>query len=204
MGADKNSYPKRELGLYPNFTTKDSHTSLPRSRSHYGPTNPRNKPQTIPKRKQESRSKGLSNLAQCRADGPRAWGGQSANTGRTVRYPREDGPLIVIERPDAHSNTRTVCTLSTDGPRATGAARTVRDVQADGPPNTSRPKTAGQPDRKENAQERTKNTKNTWTNFTTRTVCLLPADGPPGTGTAARARNRKHQTTYPSMDLPNG
>jgi hypothetical protein len=49
MGADKNSSPKRELGLYPKFTTKDSHTSLPRSHSHNGPTNPRNKPQTIPK-----------------------------------------------------------------------------------------------------------------------------------------------------------
>jgi hypothetical protein len=60
MGADKNSSPKRELGLYPKFTTTDSHTSLPRSRSHNGRTNPRNKLQTIPKRKHEARSKGLS------------------------------------------------------------------------------------------------------------------------------------------------
>jgi hypothetical protein len=140
MGADKNSSPKRELGLYPKFTTKDSHMSLLRSRSHYGPTNCRNKPQTIPKRKHESRSKGHSNPAQCRADGPRAWRGQSADTGRTVRYPRADDPLVATERPDAHSNTRTVRTSSTDGPRATGAMRTARDVQADGPPNTSRQK----------------------------------------------------------------
>jgi hypothetical protein len=28
MGADKNSSPNRELGLYPKFTTKDSHTLL--------------------------------------------------------------------------------------------------------------------------------------------------------------------------------
>jgi hypothetical protein len=116
MGADKNSSPKRELGLYPKFTTKDSHTNLSRSRSHYEPTNTRNKLQTIPKRKHESRSKGLSNPAQCRADGPRAWGGQSADTGRKVRHPRTDGPLIATERPDAHSNTRTVRTSSTDGP----------------------------------------------------------------------------------------
>jgi hypothetical protein len=34
MGADKNSSPK----LYRKHTTKDSHTSLPRSRSHYGCT----------------------------------------------------------------------------------------------------------------------------------------------------------------------
>jgi hypothetical protein len=63
MGADKNSSPKRELDLCPKFTTKDSHMSLPRSRSHNRPTNPRNKPQTIPKRKNDSRSKGLSNPA---------------------------------------------------------------------------------------------------------------------------------------------
>jgi hypothetical protein len=85
MGADKNSSHKRELGLYPKFTTNDSHTSFPRSSSHYGPTNPRNKPQTIPKRKHESRSKGLSNLAQCRADGPLPTGGRSVNCNRTTR-----------------------------------------------------------------------------------------------------------------------
>jgi hypothetical protein len=100
MGADKNSSPKRELGLYPKFTTKDSHTSLPKSRSHYGPTNPRNKPQTIPKRKHKQRSKGLSNPASTLADSPRPWGGRSAVTGRTVRNPRADGPLFTIERPD--------------------------------------------------------------------------------------------------------
>jgi hypothetical protein len=113
MGVDKNTSPKRELGLYPKFTTKDSHTSLPRSRSHYGLTNPRNKPQMGPKRKHESRSKRLSNPAQCRVDGPGAWGGQSADTGRTVRYPQADSPLIATERFDMHSNTRTVHTSST-------------------------------------------------------------------------------------------
>jgi hypothetical protein len=46
MEVDKNSSPKRELGLCPKSTTKDSHTSLPRSRSHNGPTNTRNKSQT--------------------------------------------------------------------------------------------------------------------------------------------------------------
>jgi hypothetical protein len=30
MGADKNSSPNRELGLCPEFTTKDSHTGFPR------------------------------------------------------------------------------------------------------------------------------------------------------------------------------
>jgi hypothetical protein len=116
MGADKNSSPRRELGLYPKFTTKDSHVSLPRSRSHSGPTSPRNKPQMTPKWKKDSRSKGLSNPAQCQADGPRAWGGQFVDTGRTVRYPRADGLLISTERPDVHPNMWTVCTWSLDGP----------------------------------------------------------------------------------------
>jgi hypothetical protein len=88
MGADKKSSPKRELSLDPKFTTKDSHTSLPRSCSHNGRTNPRNKPQTIPKRKHEPRSKGLSCSAAVQADGPRPWGGLSATTTRTVRTTR--------------------------------------------------------------------------------------------------------------------
>jgi hypothetical protein len=115
MGVDKNSSPMREPGLCPNFTTKDSHTSLPRSRSHNGPTNPRNKPQTIPKRKHNSRSK-LSNPVLCQADGPRAWGGRSADTGRTVCYPRADNLLIATEPPDAQLETRMVRTWSSDGP----------------------------------------------------------------------------------------
>jgi hypothetical protein len=76
MRAYKNSSPTRELGLYPKFTTTDSHMSLPRSCSHNGPTNPRNKPQTIPKRKHEARSKGLAVLQE-------PW--------RTVRGPGVDG-----------------------------------------------------------------------------------------------------------------
>jgi hypothetical protein len=85
MGAYKNSSPKRELGLCPKFTTEDSHTSLPRSRSHNGPTNPRSKPQTIPKRKRNSKSEGLSSSALDQADCPQAPGEPSARPGRTVR-----------------------------------------------------------------------------------------------------------------------
>jgi hypothetical protein len=88
MGADKNSSPKRKLGLYPKFTTKDSHTSLPWSRSHYRRTNPRNKPQTIPKRKHEAKGKGLSCPAATQMDCPRSLGGLSAVTARTVHNPR--------------------------------------------------------------------------------------------------------------------
>jgi hypothetical protein len=83
MGADKNSSPKRELSLNPKFTTK-----IPTRvcQGHVVTTdNPRNKPQTIPKRKHEPRRKGLSCSAAVQADGPRPWGGLSATTTRTVR-----------------------------------------------------------------------------------------------------------------------
>jgi hypothetical protein len=91
MGADKNSSPKRELGLYHKFTTKDSHTSLPRSRSHYGRTNPRNKPQMIPKRKHEARSKGFSYYAATEADCPRSPCGRSAtHGGLSVKHKQND------------------------------------------------------------------------------------------------------------------
>jgi hypothetical protein len=110
MGADKISSPKRELSLYPKFTIKDSHTSFPRSRSHSGPTNPRNKTQTIPKQKHNSKSKGVSCLATTLADSTRTWGGQSADTGWTVHYPWADGPLNSTERPAEHTETRMVRT----------------------------------------------------------------------------------------------
>jgi hypothetical protein len=106
MGADKNSSPKKELGLYPKFTTKDSHTSLSRSRSHTGPTNPRNKPQTIPKRKHDSKSKGLSCAVKALADGSRARGGRSARTGWTVRDPWMDGSLHTTGPPASHPELR--------------------------------------------------------------------------------------------------
>jgi hypothetical protein len=92
MGADKNSSPKRELGLCPKFTTKDPHMSLPKSRSHDGPTNPRRKPQTIPKPKRNSKNKGLSSSALDEADCPKPPGGPSARSRRTVRRHQADRP----------------------------------------------------------------------------------------------------------------
>jgi hypothetical protein len=70
--------------------------------------------------------------------------------------------------------------LSSDGPQATGAARTVCDVQADSPPNSSRPKTAGQMDRNEDAQEHATNMKNPRPTGSTQTVRTYQADCPPG------------------------
>jgi hypothetical protein len=141
MGADKNSSPKRALGLYPKFTTKDSHTSLPRSRSHDGRTNPRNKPQTIPKRKNESRSKGLSCSAAVLADGPRPWGGRFAALGRTVRDHRADGPRHMADGPLITNRMTQPAPTHTDGlyhvlgRSASNSCRAVRNVPADCPPN---------------------------------------------------------------------
>jgi hypothetical protein len=86
MGADKNSSPKRELGLCPKSTTKDSHTSLSRSVVTMDlPT-----VGTNPKQSQsESETQGAKDLAtlrnprrtvrDLRADRPRGYGGPSAS-----------------------------------------------------------------------------------------------------------------------------
>jgi hypothetical protein len=114
MGADKNSSPKRELALCPKFTTMDSHTNLPRSHSHNRPTNPRNKPQTILKRKHDSRSKGLSCLVNHLVDCPRPPGGPSASCGRLSKK---------------RSRTSSTAPSITDHPRwASGPSATPRTV----------------------------------------------------------------------------
>jgi hypothetical protein len=82
----KNSSPKWEPGLDPKFTTRESHTSLPRSRSHNGCTNPRNKPQTIPKRKQEAKDLAIWNSS----------GELSAVTWRTVHGHYAEPPVLVL------------------------------------------------------------------------------------------------------------
>jgi hypothetical protein len=131
MRADINSSPKRELGLCSKFTTKDSHMSLPRSRSHNGPTNLRNKPQTIPKRKRNSRSKGLSSTAKPQADCPRPPGEPSAWVRRTVRELQQTFRKTFLNHQ--------YCTLNNGPfvlyPRTVRAARTVRTLLTDCPPN---------------------------------------------------------------------
>jgi hypothetical protein len=89
-----------------------------------------------------------------------------------------------------HSNTRTVRTSSTDGPRATGALWTVRDVQADGPPNSKQPKTVGQTDRNEDSQEHGTNTKNPRPTGFRRTVRAYQADCPPGANRRGNSSSR--------------
>jgi hypothetical protein len=73
MGADKNFSEK--FWPSPKITTKDSHTSLPKSYSHNGPTNPRNKSHSKPRRSTTTRAKDLRQSAGHR---PTGGGGLSA------------------------------------------------------------------------------------------------------------------------------
>jgi hypothetical protein len=142
MGADKNSSRRSNSAHAPNSQPK-IHTRV--CQGHVVttdlPTLGTN-PQTTTKRKRNSRSKGLSNSAQHKTDGPRGWGGRSSDTGQTVRDPRADSLLNATEPPEAHPKCersvpypRTVRTLPADCPRATCTARTVLDLWADNPPN---------------------------------------------------------------------
>jgi hypothetical protein len=69
----------------PKSTTKDSHTRMPRSCSHNGPTNPRNKCQTNPTWKHNSKSKGLRQSGKHLANYLQCLGGLSARRARTVQ-----------------------------------------------------------------------------------------------------------------------
>jgi hypothetical protein len=98
--------------------------SLPRSHSHNAPTNPRNKPQTIPKRKHDSKSKRLSCPTNHQADRLRPPGKPSASSGglsekqsRTSSTApsitdRRDGPADRLPHHEPSSTlVRTVCEL---------------------------------------------------------------------------------------------
>jgi hypothetical protein len=197
LGADKNSSPKRELGLYPKFTTKDSHTSLPRLRSHDGRTNPRNKPQTIPKRKHEPRSKGLSYPAATQADCPRSPRGRSAtHGGRSVKR-RQNDQTRTSTRGRSVPRPRTVREQLVPRGLSATSGRTVRQTTFHQKPLANRIETK--------ALKNTRRTRRTpGPKGNTRTVCTLLADCLPGVKTVAREPTREHPTTYPSMDLPNG
>jgi hypothetical protein len=101
MGPDKNYSPKRELSLCPKFTTKNLHTSLPRSRSHDGPpTLGTNSKQS----QSESETQGAKDLATLRntrktvrkhlVDRPCGLGGLSAGPRRTIRKIVPESPVL--------------------------------------------------------------------------------------------------------------
>jgi hypothetical protein len=116
MGVDKNSSPKSQTRLCPKFTTKDSHTSLPRLSSHNRPTNPENTSQTNHKRKRNSRSKGLSQSVVPGADCPHGLGGPSAGFRRTIRRYGTNCPKRTPEPRVAHPKNWTLCRLLVDHP----------------------------------------------------------------------------------------
>jgi hypothetical protein len=136
----------------------DSHTSLPRSRSHNGSTNPRNKPQLNPTRKHNSKSKGLRQFGKHQADRPQCSGGRSAMRARTVREESTDRPKVLPEPPALHREKRTVRDGPADRPPRHGPSdtlvRTVRKLHA--------PKTHRQNESKERRSRTRKNTKNSW------------------------------------------
>jgi hypothetical protein len=152
-------FPEDELGLCPNFTTKDSHTNLPMSRSHNGPTNPRNNPKQKATRKRNSRSIGLGQSVVPWADCLHGPGGLSAGSLWTVRNSLPNHQYCTLKnRPSAPH------------PQMVRAEKTVHTHLADRPANLEQPKARDKTDRKEATQYLAKNTMNTWSAGTSRTV----------------------------------
>jgi hypothetical protein len=104
--------------------------SLPRSRSHNGPTNPRNKPQLKPTRKRNSRSKGLRLSAQPGADHPRGGDALSAGARRTIRKHKADRLKMPPKRPILHLEKLTVRPLPADHPRRADCLSSHRGLSA--------------------------------------------------------------------------
>jgi hypothetical protein len=155
---------------------------LPRSYSHNGPTNPRNKPQTIPNESETQEAKDLAALRMPRrtvrndlADNPRWTGGRSSRPRRTVRnyYPNNKYGTLKYGR-------------SVATPRTVRPARTVRQRRADNPANLFQSKTPNSTDQNKATQELAKNTTNSRLLGSSRTVRRPRADGLPGAETTAR------------------
>jgi hypothetical protein len=152
----------------------DSHTSLPRSRSHNGPTNPRNKPQLNPTRQRNSKSKRLRQSGKHQADRPQCPGGLSARRAWTVRKEGTDHPKMLPEPPVLHREKRTVRDGPADCPPRHGLSdtlvRTVRKLHA--------PKTHRKMDRKRGVQEPARTRRTAGLSGTSRTVRGYLTDGP--------------------------
>jgi hypothetical protein len=162
--------------------------SLPRSRSHNVPTNPRNKPQTIPKRKRNSRSKRLSNSAQPGAEFAVSW--------RTVRKRTPNNQYCTSKCEWSVPYPRTVREQLVPCGRSATSRRTVRQTCSN---------------QKHLAQRiETKRTKNMWR--TQRTAGWLTPRGQSAQGPRMVRQARRQQTepdllkvntSFPLPDLPN-
>jgi hypothetical protein len=198
MAADKNSSPNRELGLCPKFTTKDSHTSLSSSRSHNGPTNPRNNPKQSRSESTNQEAKDLTVLQYTRrtvrglrADPPRGYGRPFAGCGGLSKK---------------WSPTTSTAPSITDRPRwargPSAPSRTIRHFSTDRPrtPCNKNPRTQWIERKTRKNSRKTRRTLGLW--GSSRTVCHVPADCPPGEIPAARARPLEGQLHLPFARSP--
>jgi hypothetical protein len=191
MGADKKSSRRSNSTYAPNSPPRIP-TQLPRSCSHSEPTNPRNKPQTIPKLKWNSRSKGLSSSARHQADSPQGWGGRSADTRWTVRDPRADSPEITIEPPVEHLEKRTVRESTADGLSLADGRATPGGLSGQLPPNKNH-----RHDRSERSETRTHE------EHEEQLTAGLLTDGPPNLrGRSARCGNSSPSPTSQRSNHP--
>jgi hypothetical protein len=94
--------------------TTGSHTNLSRSRSHNGPTNPRNKSKQKSTWKHNSRGNELSQSAALQADSSQGRGRQSAGTWWTVRNSWTDVPQKQTKALEGPRKIQTVRTRSAD------------------------------------------------------------------------------------------
>jgi hypothetical protein len=132
-------------------------------------------------------------LANC----PRAPRGRSANHGgRSVKHIQND-PTSTSTRGRSVPRPRTVREQLVSRGLSATFRQTARQTTSHQKPLANQIKTK--------ALKNTRRTRRTpGQKCTTRTVCTLLADGPPGAKTAAREPTREHPTTYPSMNLPSG
>jgi hypothetical protein len=129
MGADKNSSPKRELGLCPKFTTKDSHrvcqgrvvtTDLPTLETN--PKQSRSESTTQKAKDLATLHSARRTVRELRADCPRGLGGPSARHRRTVRKRPQTSSTAptITDRPWRHLRPCTTNTPHADCPRTPG------------------------------------------------------------------------------------
>jgi hypothetical protein len=130
---------------------------LAKVHSHNRPTNPRNKSQTNPKQKRNSRSKGLRQSAVAWADCLHGGGWQSAGTRWTVRKHKR-----TVRKWHLNLQYRTVKKgPSVLYPRTVHAGWTVHTLLVDCTPYLVQPKTTNSTDRTTNAHKQVMNWMNT-------------------------------------------
>jgi hypothetical protein len=116
MGADKNSSLWLNSAYTPIATPRiHTHKQDPKQGSNNlkrTTKKPRDKSQTNPTRKQNSKGKGLRQSGKHQADRPQCPGGLSARRAQTVREEGTDRPKLLPEPPVLHREKRTV----RDGP----------------------------------------------------------------------------------------